>query len=207
MESTIFMMPLCRCVSRSRDGGPRSEAMDDREMPVTRTYDLSLVAKGLLICATLVLATETPLRYAIALSDPARAADVDLQWLIGCPRATIVIGTIAVAIASALKIAVVFDMWKIIRHFFRGEFFSRPVSALMRRVSSMLLGISITVTFALIAGLGSLWLLHHAMPGLGIIGVMLHAPSGTFVGAIIGFGVAAAIRQATDMAEEALYTV
>ena len=72
--------------------------MDDREMPVTRTYDLSLVAKGLLICATLVLATETPLRYAIALSDPARAADVDLQWLIGCPRATIVIGTIAAVV-------------------------------------------------------------------------------------------------------------
>lgn len=172
-----------------------------------RLRSLGALGRALLVLATIILAMSLPLRYYMALKFPSRAVEFGFQWLPDCPTGTRAIVTIAIIIETVLKILIVWDIWKVIGHFTRGEFISRAVSAIMRRISVMLIGISITGTVGLAVGLASLWVLGRDMPSWILIGPLLNVPSGAFVCAILGFAAAAAFEHASRMADEARFTV
>lgn len=172
-----------------------------------RLRGFGLPMRTLLAIATAVLALSPTVRYFMALCVPTRANEIGLQWITSFPRDTIQIATVAVTLEAVLKIMIVWEIWKIIGYFRRGEFTSRKLSAAMRRVSTMLIAISITGTLGLLVGLGSLWFLDRPFPPLAFIGGMLNIPSGAFVCAILGFATAAVFDRASRMARDTQFLV
>lgn len=163
--------------------------------------------KSAIVVATLLLAVSLPLRYVIAWQEPHYASLVGLPWLRTLPQATIVIAVLTATAQSLLMALVVRETWRIADRFHQGEFFSRQVTATMRRASFMLFGVGAAGILGIAIGFASLAHLRGDLPPLGVLGALLNMPVGAFVCGLLGYAMAGAFDRAIRMADEARFTV